>query len=479
MALRPVTAHCGLFASLAPGLALAHGLDERYDLPAPLYYFAAGAAAAVTLSFVVVAAIAWQTPADEPAPPPRSRTISLGPLLPAMTWILRPLSLLVFAITVAAALWGTGNPMMNLAPTLVWVFWWMGGSLLVACIGNFWPVLDPWRTIYQIIDTLARFLGRKQGASLGLPWPRALDAWPAVMLLLTWSACEVVFPLAAVPYRIGVAAIVWTVATLAGMACFGRETWQRHGDVFAVYFETLGRFAPLASCEDRRRLLLRPFGSALIETEARSMAMTGFVIAMLAGVLFDGLLAGEGWSTLEPSLRSRFPQLMDANGYLAGSLGLIFIWAAFVLGFLFACTITGAVLGKTAAAFSIAKAFAPTLVPIAIAYSIAHNFSSLLIQGQNLIPLLSDPLGAGWDLFGTTGFRPNQSIVDARFTWCVAIGAIVMGHVLAVWLGHRVALQLCQDPRRAVIASMPMTILMVAYTAISLLIIAAPMVKFG
>ena len=207
----------------------------------PLYYFLAGAAAAVVLSFVVAALFAWKRPLVEPAA--RSLTISLGALLRVMRWVLRPLSLMLFALTVAAALWGTGNPMMNLAPTLVWIFWWVGGSLVVACIGNFWPVLDPWRTMYDGIDALARFLGRAQGASLGFVWPRALDAWPVVVLLLTWSACEVVFPLAAAPYRIGVAAILWTVVTLTGMIFFGRETWQRHGDVFAVYFETLGRFA--------------------------------------------------------------------------------------------------------------------------------------------------------------------------------------------------------------------------------------------
>lgn len=462
---------------LAPGLALAHAIDERHDLPAPLYYFVAGAAAVVALSFVIVALFAWKKPSAEPAPQPHSLTISLGPLLRVMRSILRPLALVLFVVAVAAAFWGTGNPMMNLAPTLVWIFWWVGGSLAVACIGNFWPVLDPWRTMYQGIDALARFLGRPHGVCLGFAWPRVLDAWPAVVLLLTWSACEVVFPLAAAPYRIGVAAIAWTVVTLAGMVIFGRETWQRQGDVFAIYFDTLGRFAPLASAGDGRSLRLRPFGSALVESQAGSMAMTGFILAMLAGVLFDGLLAGEGWASLEPAFRGRFPQMMDANGYVAGSLGLISVWAAFLLAFLLACWITSVVLGRIASASSIANAFAPTLVPIAIANSIAHNFSSLLIQGQNLVPLASDPLGAGWNLVGTSGFRLNPGIVDPSTTWHVALVAVVVGHVLAVWLGHRVALRLIGYPRRAVLASVPMTILMVVYTVIGLLIIAAPMVR--
>jgi hypothetical protein len=117
-------------------------------------------------------------------------------------------------------------------------------------------------------------------------------------------------------------------------------------------------------------------------------------------------------------------------------------------------------------------------VPIAIAYHVAHNFSNLIVQGQLLIPLLSDPLGRGWDLFGTAAFYPDIGIVDARFTWYVAIGAIVVGHVISIWIAHRLALRELGARGKAVIASIPLTVLMVIYTAISLTVIAEPLVQF-
>ena len=80
--------------------------------------------------------------------------------------------------------------------------------------------------------------------------------------------------------------------------------------------------------------------------------------------------------------------------------------------------------------------------------------------------------------FGTANFRPDIGLIDARVSWYVAIGAIVAGHVIAIWLAHRVALREFGAPRKAVIASVPLTVLMVIYTAISLSIIAEPMVKF-
>ena len=72
-----------------------------------------------------------------------------------------------------------------------------------------------------------------------------------------------------------------------------------------------------------------------------------------------------------------------------------------------------------------------------------------------------------------------MGIVDAATTWYVAIGAIVAGHVISIWLAHRVALRELGTPGKAVTACIPLTVVMLIYTAISLSIIAEPMVKFG
>ena len=50
------------------------------------------------------------------------------------------------------------------------------------------------------------------------------------------------------------------------------------------------------------------------------------------------------------------------------------------------------------------------------------------MQSQTLAALAFDPLGVGWNLFGTAGFEPNIGLVDARATWRIAVAAIVIGH---------------------------------------------------
>ena len=199
---------------------------------------------------------------------------------------------------------------------------------------------------------------------------------------------------------------------------------------------------------------------------------------MLSTVLFDGMLGGQVWWLTQRAITRALPQFVDDNGYILGTIGLIGVWLLFLAAYRLTCEITAPARRCGRRRRTLARAFALTLVPIAVAYNVAHNFSSLLVQGQQLIPLLSDPLGLKWDLFGAATYRPDIGIIDARITWYVAISAIVTGHVISVWLAHRVALREFATPRRAVIASIPLTMLMVIYTAISLSVIAEPMVKF-
>ena len=452
--------------------ARAHGFEERYDLPVPLGYVVAGACAAVFFTFVGAVLFVRKpvTPfaqsAGEAARRPQKNQSN------ALRWavgFVKGLSWLLFAVTILSALWGSADPLMNLAPTLVWIVWWIGLSFAVVLLGNFWPFLDPWRTTFEAVDFSARKLGWRRGLSVRWAWPARLGVWPAVFLLLAWCGLEVVYPIASSPVRLGYAALAWSAVSLAGMACFGRDSWQRNGDVFALYFATLGRLAPV-------QFRNQQFAPAPVAGQ------TGFVMAMLSTVLFDGLHGGAAWTEFEQVLRKIAPQWMDVNGYFAGTVGLVVVWLAFVVAYLAACSLsTGLMASSTGSktGWQVAARFVPALIPIAAAYNLAHNFSSLLIQGQTVFQLLSDPLGRQWDLFGTARFYPDISVVDARLTWYVAVTSIVAGHVASIWLAHQLALSLRLSPWRTALAMAPLTSLMLAYTAISLTVIAEPMVIYS
>ena len=107
------------------------------------------------------------------------------------------------------------------------------------------------------------------------------------------------------------------------------------------------------------------------------------------------------------------------------------------------------------------RAFVLTLVPIAVAYHLAHYFSLLVTAGQFIIPLASDPFGCGWNLFGTAGYKVDLGIVSPYVFWYGAVTLIVVGHVIAVLLAHVDALRDVRQRRAALLSQLPMLALMV------------------
>ena len=480
--------------------AMAHGFGPTYDIPIPLWLYLYGAAAAVVLAFVPLALfsrkerdadVAYQYPRRDLFRVRLLRTILTSrPLLGG----LRVLSVGLFFVVVIAGLVGIQSG-FNIVPTFVWVTWWVGFSFLTALVGNLWPLVNPWRLLFDWAEGLARRLGYRDGLELEEPYPEALGIWPAVGLFLVFVWVENVFEGSYVPRNIAFFVLAYSLITLYGMAFFGKETWLRHGEAFSVYFGLLGRFAPTevrvknrevcldcdgcepgrcVSCYEcfrlaapgERELNLRPLAVGLSLPEKAPPGGAAFVIVVLAGVTFDGLLQTPLW--LEIVRLTPVTQTL-------GTILLPMLFLGIYLVFVELSRVLGG--GGEEGFRRFAAAYAFSLVPIAIAYQMAHYYTYLLIQGQMIVSLVSDPFGWGWNLFRTAGFEPRYGIVGAGFVWYSQVALIVVGHVIAVYLAHSISLRLLRDPGRALRSQLPMLVLMVLYTITSLWILAQPIVK--
>ena len=81
-------------------------------------------------------------------------------------------------------------------------------------------------------------------------------------------------------------------------------------------------------------------------------------------------------------------------------------------------------------------------------------------------------------MFGcTVGYEKDISVVDAKVARIVSIIAIVLGHVISVWIAHKISINRASSHRIAIRSQYPMLLLMVFYTAVSLWIIAQPIVE--
>jgi hypothetical protein len=204
--------------------------------------------------------------------------------------------------------------------------------------------------------------------------------------------------------------------------------------------------------------------------------LMAFVILLLASVTFDGFTETEPWRDIYEWTTAGLGFLGDNAPITAQSLGLAVFPVVFISVYLIFSFAMSRLSGSGAPASHLARAFIYSLVPIALAYHIAHFFSFLLIQGQLIVPLASDPFGYLWNLFGTANYGVNLTIVNSRAVWFVSLGAIVLGHVCAVYLAHVMAMRLFASRSMVLRSQYPMLVLMVLYTTTSLWIIAQPIV---
>jgi hypothetical protein len=455
--------------------AAAHGFGQRYDLPLPLSLYLFGTAAAVILSFVVVGLFARHTPGARGYPRIDLPAQWLGH--PVLLALLKLVTAGVFILTVTAGFCGSPDPYRNIAPTLVWIIWWVGLAIFSAFVGNLWAVVNPWRKLFDWTDGAYRALSGRPSLSLRLPYREGIGVWPAVALLLAVAWTELVFPSPAVPANIAWLALGYSLLTWGGMALFGSETWSERGEVFAVFFSLFARLAPTEPLIDQRRgLALRPFAAGLLANTPASVSMVAFVLLVLSSVLYDGLLTTPEWAKAEQQLIGVMPGLGELASVVVRTIGLLGFWTVFLSAYLAVSKIMSAVAGHHSPR-DIARGFALTLVPIAVAYHLAHYLAYLLTQGQYVVPLASDPFGYGWDLFGTAGYRVNISFVGARFAWYAAVTSIVVGHIIAVYLADVRAHQIFASRRAALRSQVPLTALMVVYTFVSLSILSEPIVE--
>lgn len=467
----------------------AHAIGSTFTLPVPIWLYLWGAAAAVGASFVV-AVLLVRSPSDPPhyptvpLPSGLSRAASVTLAILGLAWWLGTI--------VGGFLLPDSAP---LPAVLFWIGIWVALPLSAALLGDAWPSLSPFRTLYGGIEWVAHRLGRR--ADIGLRYPPGLARWPAVALLFVALWAELVLPGREAPSVIGLLMGGYTLLTLAGMVLFGRVAWLRHAELFERLMGWFGRVGPIGrrsasvelcegceegcnpdSCVDcpecaaagepgERIAELRPHFTGLTEVRRGDWSDAAFILLALSGVTFDGLQETAAWGVVVNAIQPPLVTLLGALNavLLSGTIGLVGLWFAFLAVFAAAVALTRRLSEGLQPPFaSLAGMYAATLLPIAAGYLVAH-YGTLVLQGLIWLPdLLRDPVRS---------VAPEVT-VTAEAVWYLSVGVIVAGHVAAVVLAHRIALR--DAPGRAVLAGLPLVTLMIGYTILSLWIIGQPIV---
>jgi hypothetical protein len=429
-------------------LIIAHGIGGRTDLPIPLPVVLIGAAAVLVVTFLALGVL-WTRPRLQEGP-----DYDLEGTAVPVRGLLAALGVLGLALVIAQVvppLMGVEREAVrpSIALVMVWVVFWLVVPFVGALAGNWYTDLNPWRT-------LARGLGIGNMERIG--FPARAGVWPASVVFVVFAWLELISPRSGDPTALGIAALGYTVFLFTVMAVLGRETGLASFDFFTPYNRLISSISPLGRNE-RGQVVWRGWLVSLAVIPEWP-GLWFFVVVMIGTVSYDGASGTEWFGAITGDLGdARFGQTV----LLLASVGII------AVAYYAAAAAAASLSDRRWSPGEVAQRFAHTLVPIGLAYAVAHYFTLILFEGQQLVAAISDPLGLGWDLFGTADYRVEFFFRSSTPIWLAQVAFIVGGHLVAVVLAHDRSLQ--DFGRDAVRSQYAMLVLMIALTSLGLLIL--------
>ncbi len=445
-------------------IASAHAGEGAVILLLPTELYIIGGAAAVLVSFCVLAL--FHRTADTARAPAIGHAVPRSALRAASL-----LSLALLIVLIIAGFAGKPDPLDNPLPLAVWTLWWMGFTLAVVIAGDLWTIANPWIGLHDLLRWRTP-----------LTYPESWGYLPAIVLFLCFAWFELVYATPQDPQRLAIAVAVYWLINFGSLAIFGPR-WLARGaavSAFVAMAGSLNAWRWRMEANEKKAFVTVAFGrpGQLRNGDFADLSGVLFILVTLASVSFDGLsrtFTWMGWLSVNPlEFPGRSAVIWQNSAGLIGSI--------LVLGALYALAIelgprrTGLIPSRAVAL----GRFSLALVPISIAYHLAHYLPSLIVGFPSAILALADPLGSGWS-FIPEGLVHERSGMGLGHDTVVTIyrvqtGIIVIGHVVATLTAHRIALAETDDRHKAVISEVPLAALMVAYTLFGLWLLSTPQI---
>jgi len=484
MSMNRALALAALSALLLPATARAHSFGKLYNLPVPFWMYLYGAAAALAVSFLVVAYFVTEQTAVQ-----NQRTLEIDDavwvralrrlrLLPA----LKLFSVCGLLLCLATGFFGTKNSYANFNMTFFWVVFVLGFAYLTALAGDLYAVINPWKVV---VEGLERFAAR--GCRGRFEYPRRLGYYPALVFYMAFIWIELFA--ATQPFSLAALLLAYSAINLLGVWLVGKIAWFRYCEFLSVFLRLIAKVSPLeytpaAAPGQRGRLRLRMPFIGLLQERAECFSLLLFVLFMLSSTAFDGLRETVRWINLFwMDLYQLLIPYIGANtspspwaiyiGYQ--TLALVLSPFLYLAMYLTCIGLAKVVTRSTIPMRELALRFAFTLLPIALVYNITHYYTLIITQGMQIVRLVSDPFGFGWNLFGSAQWLAAPIIPDAAVVWHTQVWLILFGHIVSVYLAHLEALRAFPTRRQATLSQLPMLLLMVGFTTIGLWILSQPL----
>ncbi len=440
-------------------------------------------------------------------------------------FFLRVPFVLVFLFIIFAGFFGTQAPGKNIAPLLTWTIWWAALILFILFFGKAWCLVCPWNAIAEWLQRLTLWSKKETTISLNFRWPRRLrNIYLATGLFVGLTWLELGFGVTLSPMATAGLGLLILAMTIIPALYFDRKPFCRYGclvgrvsGLYALFSSVELRAGDRSVCRtecrtndcvrgnergygcptneylgtmdlntycilcsecvktcphDNVAFNLRPFAVDLVKSIHLRPDEAYLTLAMLSLTIFHGLTMTPLWGDSVRRLRDTFG-IGDPGQVLAFSLGMVGVLAVPVLAFLGVASVSRRFghLGRTKDVFI---GYAYALLPLALLYHTAHNLQHLLREGQKIMPLLSDPLGWGWDLFGTAAWKiaPLVSLGPIQYT---QVALVLLGHAFAVYVAYHISQRQSTVRAKALRSLAPVLIIALGFSIVNLWLLAQPM----
>jgi hypothetical protein len=455
-----------VFTLALPGSADAHASEQGFVLLLPTQFYILAGAAGVAVTVLLVTVLPGAVVRAVFAPRALMRWHASGQLRHVTSCL--AMALLMWLLWVGAT--GSHDPLSNPLPLFIWTVWWVGFVTVQGLVCDLWRWVNPWTgpvAVTRALLDLQPFLRL----------PVRLGHSLAIISFVGFVAFLLADPAPADPARLAVYVGGYWLFTYLALLILGPR-WLHRAEGFSVLMRCYTGMN-LFGRTDNRVAVGVPGWQALAR-RAPAPGIAVFTLLMLGSGSFDGLNETFWWLNLLGINPLEYPGrsavfVQNIAGLVIANMALVLV---FLLAFRMGLALNGATLGL-GRTFCL---FAPSILPIALGYHIAHYLPSFLVDAQYALAAASDPLARGADYLGlgsfyvTTGFFNTHDSV--RLIWLSQAGVVVTGHILAVILTHAIALRHFGLGRNAAfsagLSQVPLAIFMILYTFFGLWLLASP-----
>ncbi len=428
--------------------------------------------------------------------------------------------LFLFAVIIYAGLFG--NPQINIGPALTWTIWWGGLIFAILLFGKIWCFMCPWDMIASFVSHLRFWNVNKEPLSLNLKWPpwaRNIVLAIGLFIILTWL--ELGYKVTNNPFATAIMGLAMALMVILPIFIFEKKSFCRYGCLIGRISGLYANISPIeiraknrdvcASCttkecyngnskgypcptglnltglnentycimctecfkscpEDNVALNIRPFAADILDYPRPRTDESILAVILLSLTSFHGLTMTPVWEDLTSggdSIISFLNSYFGLGPLFSFTVGMTAILLIPFLIYYLLCFLSSKISNNGISTKEIFIRFSYSLIPIALFYHLAHNGMHVAMEGQMVIPLLSDPFGYGWDLFGTIG-KVYPMLLGDTTVWILQIMLVVTGHIIGIKIAAKAGEKMFGVGKKSFIAQIPLLVAMVLFSFVSL-----------